>query len=91
MTVCGNPYRLPLRSQQTLGPFTADSTGDNLPIIWLEKDDITTAALYLQELGLIPDALRLTRRLGKCIQVAGLESLGITAAGLSEEERDRWD
>jgi hypothetical protein len=76
--------------RQTIGPFTADPAGDNLPFISLEEHDVTTAALYLRELGLTPDALRLGAIAERVLRESSALSLGITAAGLSENEQDIW-
>jgi hypothetical protein len=77
--------------RQTIGPFTVtDPDADNLPLVMLDEADIATAARYLLDLGLAPDAERLTAfsegvRLG-----AGQLSLGITAKGLDDDERAKW-
>jgi pyrimidine deaminase RibD-like protein len=76
--------------RQALGPFTADTTGNNLPIILLDNADIATATLYLLDLDLGPDAVRLDAMAHGCRMQSAQESLGITAEGLSEEERDCW-
>ena len=77
--------------RQTLGPFTAHPpAGNNLPIILLDKADIATAKLYLLNFDLEPDAVRFDAMAKGCRVQSGQQSLGITAEGLSEEERDRW-
>jgi len=75
--------------RQSLDTLVSNQANDELPQIDVQQTDIATAVLYLRDLGLANDALRLHGEFKRCTNLCTDEWLAAMADGESEEYRER--